>query len=443
MIDLSPVLVAILMLGGLLIFIHLGYPLGIVLGGVAMTVGYLVIGDIVFHMFRIRILAFISDFILLAVPLFIFMGVMVEKSGVAERLYSGLYLWCGGLRGGLAVSSIAMGTILAACVGVIAASVTMIGLIAIPSMLKRGYNKELITGSVCAGGTLGILIPPSIMLIVYGPIALISVGRLFAAAIIPGLLLSGLYIAYIIIRCFFDRNLAPPISAEEQRVALWKKTYILLTSMLPPLVLIIAVLGSIFFGIATPTEAAGVGALASMVLAATYRRLNLRIIYEAALHTMKITCMVFLIGMGATMFTGVFLHLGGGEVVSSALLAAPGGRWGIFFTIMLIIFVLGKFIDWLGIVFIMVPLITPIGAALGFDPLWFAMMVVVNLQMSFLTPPFAYAIFYTQGTIQPEMGINVAHIMRGVIPFVILVMVALGLLIAFPQLILWLPDVIL
>lgn len=443
MIDISPELVTIVMLGGLLIIVHLGYPLGVVLGGIAMIVGFLVMGDIVFHMFRIRILAFISNYILLAVPLFIFMGIMVQKSGAAERLYAGLYLWSGGLRGGLAVGSIAMGTILAACVGVIAASVTMIGLIAIPSMLKRGYNKELITGSVCAGGTLGILIPPSIMLIVYGPMAMISVGRLFAAALIPGLILSGLYIAYITIRCFFDRDLAPSIPAEERRVSLWKKLYILLTSMVPPAFLILAVLGSIFFGIAAPTEAAGVGALAAMILAASYRRLNWQVIQETALQTMKVTCTVFLIGVGAFMFTGVFLHLGGGEVVSNAILAAPGGRWGIFFTIMFIVFVLGKFIDWIGIVFIIVPLITPIGADLGFDPLWFAMMVIVNLQMSFLTPPFAYAIFYTQTTIQPGMGIEIGHIMRGVIPFVILIMVALGLLIAFPELILWLPGIIL
>jgi len=440
MVEMSPELVVIVMFGGALISILLGYPLAIALGGVAMFVGFTSMGTTVFYMFYLGLHGLLTNYVLIAVPLFIFMGVMVERSGAAERLYQGLYIWSGGFRGGLAIGSVLMGTILAACVGVIAASVIMIGLIAVPSMLQRGYNKEIVCGAVCAGGTLGILIPPSIMLIIYGPMSELSVGKLFMAAFIPGLILSGLYISYIAIRCWLRPDLAPPISAEERAIPLLRKMGMLLTGMLPPLFLILAVLGSIFFGIAAPTEAAAVGAVAAVLLAIAYRQLNGQVLKEASLHTLRINSMVFLIAVGAVMFTTVFLKLGGGKVVSSLILAAPGGKWGSFALIMFIIFILGMFIDWLGIIFVMVPLVTPIGAALGFDPLWFAMMICVNLQMSFMTPPFAYAIFYLKGIAKPEWGIETGHIIRGVIPFVILIMVGLGLCVVFPDLILWLPH---
>lgn len=439
MVDLSPEMTTIIMFGAIFIGIILGFPLAMILGGVAVFVGLATIGTPIMEMFRLRILGLLSNYILLAAPLFIFMGVMVERSGAAEKLYSGLYLWFGGFRGGLAIASVLLGTILAATVGVIAASVIMISLIAVPSMLRRGYSKELITGSVCAGGTLGILIPPSIMLVFYGPMAALSVGKLFMGAFPAGFILSALYVGYIAIHCWLNPGMAPPISLEERAVPLMKKIGILLSSMLPPVFLILAVLGSIFFGIAAPTEAAAVGALASAILAAVYRRLNLTTLKEAAMHTVRITAMVFLIAVGATMFTGVFLRLGGGDVVTELILATPGGRWGAFGLIMFIIFILGMFIDWLGILFIMVPIATPIGTALGFNPLWFALMVCVNLQMSFLTPPFAYAIFYLKGISPPEWGITTAHIIRGVIPFVLLIMVGLTLFAIFPQLLLWLP----
>ncbi|MBA7626730.1 C4-dicarboxylate TRAP transporter large permease protein DctM [subsurface metagenome] len=274
MVEMSPELVVIVMFGGALIGILFGYPFGIVIGGVAMFVGYTSMGNVVFYLFHLQALGFVTNYILLAAPLFIFMGEMVERSGAAAKLYNGLYIWSGGFRGGLAIASILMGTILAACVGVIAASVIMISLIAVPSMLQRGYNKELVCGSVCAGGCLGILIPPSIMLVFYGPMAGISVGKLFMGAFIPGFVLSGLYISYIAIRCWLRPELAPPISAEERAIPILKKIGILLTSMMPPAFLILAVLGSIFFGIAAPTEAAAVGAVASVLLATAYHHLH-------------------------------------------------------------------------------------------------------------------------------------------------------------------------
>ena len=441
MVELSPEIIAILMFGGLLVGILLGYPLAIVIGGVGLFAGVVFLGPVVFKMFPLRIIGLMSSYILLAVPLFIFMGTMMEISGTAERLFGALYLWLGGLRGGLAIATVLMGTILAACVGIIAASTIMMGLIALPSMIQRGYNREVASGSVCAGGTLGILIPPSVMLVFYGPMSSLSVGKLMMGAFMPGLLLSTLYISYIGIRCLIRPEDGPPMPPEERAVPLIKKIGILLGGLVPPVFIILAVLGSIFFGIAAPTEAAALGALASVILALAYRRLTLETLTRSMLQTLRITCMAFLICWGATMFTGTFLRLGGGEVVTNLVLAMPGGKWGAFGVIMFIIFILGMFIDWMGILFVMVPIVTPIGDVLGFDPIWFALMVCVNLQMSFMTPPFAYALFFLKGITKPEWGVTTAHIIRGVLPFVALIIIGLVLCTVFPQIILWLPGI--
>lgn len=441
MVEITPTLVVIIMFSAVIVGVLLGYPLFVCLGAIGMIVGFLVLGPPVFNLLRGRAIEIMTNYILLAVPLFIFMGTMVERSGAAEKLYGGLYLWFGGFRGGLAIVTVLMGTVLAACVGVIIASVSMIGLIALPGMLKRRYNKELACGSTCAGGTLGILIPPSVMLVIYGPMAQLSVGKLFMAAIVPGLLLSGLYISYISISCWLKPEWAPSIPVEERTMPILKKILVLVTGSLPTIFIILAVLGSIFFAIATPTEAAAIGCVATIILALAYRKLNLQTLKEVTLQTMRVTCMAMIIGITAFMFTGVFLRLGGGEAIRDMILAAPGGKWGIFALIMFIVFILGMFIDWLGILFVMVPLITPIAEVLGFNEIWFAMMLCVNLQMSFLTPPFAYAIFFLKGLAKPEWGIEAGHIIRGVIPFIILIMVGLGLCILFPQIILWLPGI--
>lgn len=440
MITMSPEMVTIAMVAGLLVGVATGYPLGLVLGGIALVVGVVAWGPSVFPLFYSRLYGVVTEYTFLAVPLFIFMGMMVQSSGCADKLFGALHLWLGGFRGGLAIASVLLGTMLAACVGVIAASVTMLGLIALPAMINRGYSKELSTGACCAGGTLGILIPPSIMLILYGPMAMISVGKLFMAAFIPGLVLSGLYSAYIGIWCLFKPKEGPAIPAEERAVSWRKKTFLLITSLVPPVVLIMAVLGSIFFGIAAPTEAAAVGALAAIVMVIAYRALTFQVLKESLYRTMRTFSMIFVIVVCASLFTGVFLGLGCGNVVASIVLAAPFGRWGAFAVIMLVIFVLGMFIDWIGIILIMIPIVSPIGVELGFDPLWFAMMIIVNLQMSFLSPPFAYAIFFLKGVTTPEMGVDTSHIIRGVLPFIGLIMVGLGLFVGFPQLILWLPG---
>jgi tripartite ATP-independent transporter DctM subunit len=437
----SPEQVVIIMFTVTFIGILSGYPLAVVLGGVAMFVGLIEMGPMVFIQGMGRIFAQATSYVFLAVPLFIFMGVIVEKSGAAERLFAGLHLAFGKYRGGLAIGAIVMGTIMAATVGVIAASIIMIGLLAIPPMLRRNYDKKLTTGSVLAGGCLGILIPPSVQLVIYGPMAQISVGKLFMGAFGPGLLLSTVYIAYVSILCLLKPQLAPVVSEEEQQIPVIKKLSIIISSIVPPIFLILAVLGSIFLGIASPTEAAAVGCVAALILAVAYKRANMAMLKDGVLHTLTITCMVYLTAFGAQIFVGVFLKLGGGEVISNMIMAVPGGKWGVFTLIMFIIFLLGFMMSWVGIVLVMVPLITPIAASLGFDPVWFALMVCVNLQMSYMTPPMAPAIFYLQGILRPEWGISTMDIIRGVIPFIIMVMITLVLCIIFPQIITWLPSV--
>ncbi len=441
MIDLSPEMAGLVMLGLVVVGVLLGYPLAFVIGGVTITMGILLFGPkTASWILYSRAWEIVNNPTLLAVPGFIFMGLMLGHSGIAEKMFAALYVWLGGLRGGLAITTVVLGTILAATVGIIGASVSALAIIALPAMLKRGYDKSLASGAVCAGGTLGILIPPSVMLVIYGPMALISVGKLFFAAFMPGFLLSALYIGYITVYSFMRPKMAPAVAPEERAAPLLKKTIDLLLSMVPPAFLILAVLGSIFAGIATPTEAAGVGAVAATLLAIIYRHFNWRVLQDVVLQTLIVAAMVMAIGAMGFAFVGIFLRAGGGEAVTNVILSAPGGKWGIFAIVMFVVFLLGYFIDWLGILFIVIPIITPVGQELGFDPLWFAMMICVNLQTSFMTPPFAYAIFYLRGAADPALGITTAHIIRGVIPYVILILVALALLVIFPQIILWLPG---
>ncbi len=433
-------MLTLFMILGILVGVLTGFPLAFVVGSVGLIFGYLVVGGAAFEILYQRVYSLSMNYPLLAVPLFTFMGVVLQRSGIAEGLFDALYLWLGGFRGGLAVSTVLFGTILAACLGVITASVTMLTLIALTPMVERGYNKSLAAGAVCAGGTLGILIPPSVMLVIYGPMAMLSVGRLFMAAIVPGILLATLYCAYIAARCLLQPTIGPAVPVSERQVPFTYKTKLLLKSVVPPLLLIVAVLGTIFFGIAPPTEAASVGAFAAVALSVVYRKFSWAMLKHASLETFRVAAFVLLIGCLSFAFVGIFIRLGGGQVVSNTILAAPGGRWGAFFVVMFLVFLLGMFIDWIGIVFIMVPIIAPIGPMLGFDALWFGMMIIVNLQMSFLTPPFAVSIFVCRGTAAPHLGVTVSDIIRGVIPFVGVIIVVLVLCAVFPELLLWLPE---
>lgn len=428
------------MIGGIFVGVLTGFPLAFVVGSVGLIVGYFLLGPQAFEILYGRLYSLSLNYPLLAVPLFTFMGVILQKSGIADGLFDALYLWLGGFRGGLAVSTILFGTVLAACLGVITASVTMLTLIALGPMLKRGYDKAIATGAVCAGGTLGILIPPSVMLVIYGPMAQVSVGKLFMAAVFPGLLLSVLYCSYVALRCGLTPALGPAVPKEDRNVPFLVKTRMLVYSLVPPVLLILSVMGTIFFGIAPPTEAASVGAFAALVLAVVYRKFSWGMLSSTALDTMRVAAFVLLIGCLSFAFVGVFISVGCSDVVARVILAAPGGRWGAFIMVMIVVFMLGMFIDWIGIVFIMVPLVTPLAPVLGFDPLWFAMMIVVNLQMSFMTPPMAYAIFYLKGIAKPEWGVDTGHIIRGVTPFVAIILLALLLCIVFPDIILWLPH---
>lgn len=442
MIEASPELLTLVIFAGILVGVVTGYPLAIVVGAVALVVGASTLGwETSTQILYQRMYTLVQSYSLLAVPLFVFMGVMLESSGIAERLYDALYVWLGGLRGGLAIATVLIGTLMAACVGVIAASVTMLTLVALPSMVKRNYDKGLASGVCAVGGTLGILIPPSIMLVIYGPMAQISVGKLFMGAIFPGLLLAALYCAYISLRCFISPAAGPPVPVEERTQSLAVKTRMLFVSLLPPLLLIFAVLGSIFFGIAPPTEAAAVGALAATVLVIVQRKFSIHVLKNVSIETLRLTCLALFIGAMSYALVGVFMMLGCGDVVANVVLGMPGGRWGAFFAIMLVIFLLGFFIDWIGILFIIVPIVSPLAATLGFDPVWFGIMICINLQMAFNTPPLAPAIFFVKGCAPDELGVTTADIIRGIIPFLGIIIFGLGICVVFPQVITWLPDI--
>ena len=436
----SSELITFIFIGAILIGIMTGYPVGYVLGSVALIVGFIELGPAVFNLMYIRSFGILLNYSMLAIPLFIFMGYILGHTGIADKMYQSLYVIFSRVRGGLGVATIVIGMVLAACVGVIGASIAILTVLALPSMLNRKYSKSLAAGSVCAGGTLGILIPPSVMLVLYGPVANISVGKLFMGAIMPGLLLTVLYSVYILVISYIKPNLAPPAPSEQFRIPMARKLFDLLISLVPPALLVLSVLGVIFLGIAAPTEAAAVGAVGSIILGLFYRRITLQILKQSLLDTLKVTSFIFFIGIFAFALVGVFLRLGGGQVIENIILSSPGGKWGSFIIVMLIIFILGMFIDWIGILFIVVPIISPIVPVLGFDPIWFAIMVCVNLQMSFLTPPMAPAIFYLRGMVKPEMQMETGDIVRGVIPFIGIILFTLLISVFFPQIITWLPE---
>lgn len=436
----SPEYLAVTMFIGVIILVFAGVPLYLALGGLGLYFG--IVGGWapqVYDQFINRIFGLMSSEVLPAVPLFVFMGAILDKSGAADKLFGALYVAMGGLRGGLAVATILICTIFAACTGVVGASVTTMGMLALPAMLRRNYNISLATGAICAGGTLGILIPPSVMMLLYGPMVGLSVAKMFMGAFIPGFVLSSLFISYIIIICLIKPEYGPPMPKEErQNIPALKLAGEIMLYLVPPLFLILAVLGSIFFGVASPTEAAAVGGMGAIIVAIFYRKFNLKVLYEGVINTLRITSMVMFVAVGAFMFSGVFMALGGAKLIGNFIISLPLGKWGILTMMMVVIFILGMLIDWIGILFIVVPIFTPVIQSLGFDILWFSLLVCVNLQMSFISPPFAYSIFYLKGVAPPQ--VNIGHIIKGVIPFLILQAIGTLLVIIFPQLILWLPS---
>jgi tripartite ATP-independent transporter DctM subunit len=429
----------------LILAITLGHELAFTLAAVATLFGLIDNGfniPSLFFMFANNAWGLFNNYTLVAIPLFIFMAQLLDQSKVAEALFEALYIVLGSVRGGLGLAVVVVCTVFAATTGIIGASVVAMGLLAAPALVGKGYQKELTSGIICASGTLGILIPPSIMMVVFGGLTGMketSVGNLFAGAIIPGLILSGLYFAYISVRCTINPKLGPPISKEEASKWSAKQKWLMtLKSLVPPLGLILMVMGTILAGIATPTEAAGLGALGAFILALFNRAVNWKMIVKASRATMKTTAMVMTLFIGGMFFSTVFLSMGGGDVVADLFIGSGLNRWLSLAIMMGIVFMMGMFIDWAAILLVTVPIFLPIAMELGFDPLWFAILMCVNLQTSFLTPPFGYALFYFAGVAPP--GYTMMHVYRGIIPFVILQVIGLIVIGSFPQLATYLPD---
>jgi tripartite ATP-independent transporter DctM subunit len=423
-----------------------GTPLAYCLASVAMLFGLIDNGWNVaglFDMFANNTWGLMNNYVLVAIPLFILMAQLLDRSQVAEQLFDALYILLGGLKGGLGLAVVVVCTVFAATTGIIGASVVAMGLLAAPALIKKGYQKEMTSGIICTAGTLGILIPPSIMLVIYGGLTGLketSVGNLFAGAILPGLILSSLYFIYILVRCTLNPKLGPPISREEaNRWTAAQKWGMTLKSLIPPLALIFAVMGTILAGIATPTEAAGLGAGGAALLAVFNRKMTWVVLRDSAYATMKTTAMVMMLFIGGKFFSTVFLSMGGGDVVADLMIGSGLNRWVVLFIMMFIVFIMGMFIDWAAILLITVPIFMPIALQLDFDPLWFSLLMCVNLQTSFVTPPFGYALFYFAGVAPP--GFTMMHIYRGIIPFVILQLIGLGIITLFPALTTWLPAV--
>ncbi len=435
----STELIATGMLSSLIICILLGYPIALTMAGIATIFGLIFVGPNIVNILVLRVFETYTNYTLIAVPLFIFMGIVVQKSGLAGKLFDSMYVIMGRLKGGLALAAMVTATLFAAATGVVGAAVVTMGIFALPAMLNHKYNKSLATGVICAGGTLGILIPPSVMIILWGPMASLSVGRLLMGAFVPGLMLSVLYLIYIYVLCRIKPEWGPSIDESRLNVPLRKKIIMFVTSVLPVASLILGVLGLIFFGVAAPTEAAGIGAFLSLILALCYRALNYKNIKEIIYETVKVTSMIFFVAVGATLFTGVFLRLDGGDVVSSAVLGISMKPWVVVSFMFLMIFILGIFIDWIGIVMICVPLFTPIAHQVGVDAYWFAMTCMIVMQTSFLTPPFAYSIFYLKSVSPPE--VQTVDIYRGVWPFIVIQIIGVTLCAIFPQIITWLPSI--
>ena len=434
------------MFATLIFAIMLGHPLAYTLAAVAALFGLIDNGfsiPMLFEMFINNIWGLMENYTLVAIPLFILMAQLLDRSKVSDALFESMYVVLGSIKGGLGLAVVLVCTVFAATTGIIGASVVAMGLLATPALMGKGYQKELTAGIICASGTLGILIPPSIMMVVYGGLTGMketSVGNLFAGAIFPGLLLAGLYFAYILIRCNINPRLGPPISKDEASgYTAAQKWGMTLKSLLPPLVLILAVMGTILGGLATPTEAAGLGAFGAVLLALFNGKLNWTVLKESAYATMKTTSMVMMLFIGGKFFSAVFLSMGGGDVVADLLIGSGMNQWIILFIMMFIVFIMGMFIDWAAILLVTVPIFLPIAIELGFDPLWFSLLLCVNLQTSFLTPPFGYALFYFKGVAPPEY--TMMHIYRGIIPFVLLQLISIALLCLFPAIVTWLPGV--
>lgn len=432
--------IGIMMLGMLVILIMLGFPIAFTLIAMGIGFGYFAIGDIIFSLLVQRAYGVMSNDVLIAVPLFLFMGYMVERANILDKLFSSLQLAARGVPASLAVASLATCALFATATGIVGAVVTLMGLLALPAMLNAGYDKRLSSGVICAGGCLGILIPPSIMLILYGAMAGVSVVRLYAAALLPGLLLAGLYILYVIGRAMISPKVAPKLPPESFNVPLWQVYRGLLVSFVPLFALIMAVLGAILFGLATPHEAAGIGALGAILLAAAYRQLTFARLREAVFLTARTSAMVCWLFVGSWIFSSVFSLLDGHSLIEHWISGLSLTPVQFLLLAQLMIFILGWPLEWTEIIIIFVPIFLPLLYLFGIDPLFFGVLVALNIQTSFMTPPMAMSAFYLKGVAPKSVELN--DIFIGVMPFLMMVFVAMFMVYMWPGLVFWLPGVL-
>jgi len=422
-------MIGIIMFVAALILLLFGFPVAFTFGGVAVIFGLLAEGPDMFAFMPFRIMSIMKNSTLMAIPLFIFMGLVLQKTKLAEQLLEAMGTLFGSMSGGLAISTVLVGALLAASTGVVGASVVAMGLISLPVMLNYKYSKSLACGTICASGTLGQIVPPSIVLIILGDVLGVPVGDLFKDAVMPGAILVLLYIIYIIIYTKYKKGSAPAIVTSD--IDHKQKIKRALITIIPPLSLIVVVLGSIFSGIATPTESSALGGVGSIVLAAFYKKASWNTIFESARETVKVTAMVFAILLGATAFSMAFTYSGGDAIIEELLLKLPGEKWGFLILSMLVILLLGFFIDFVEISFIIVPMLAPVAETLGISMSWFAILIAMNLQTSFLTPPFGFSLFYLKGVSPP--GVKTTDIYQGVMPFIILQILVLASIVVFPE----------
>ncbi|MBJ6128057.1 TRAP transporter large permease [Microvirga splendida] len=427
----------VVMLGLFVVFIMLGFPIAFTLMALGFGFGYFAMGDIVFALVVQRAYSVMTNDTLVAIPLFVFMGYIIERANILDRLFYSIQIAIGGLPGSLAIATLVTCALFATATGIVGAVVTLMGLLAFPAMLKAGYDVKLSAGVVCAGGCLGILLPPSVLLILYGATAGVSVPKLYAGALFPGLLLAALYTFYVIVRCALNPELAPKLPPEERKVPLTKIVWALATSFFPLALLILSVLGAIFFGIATPTEAAAVGALGSLLLAAAYRSLSFDKLKESVILTARTSAMVCWLFVGSFIFSSIFAFLGGHQPVENFVTSLNLSPFWFLILTQVIIFVLGWPLEWTEIVVIFVPIFLPLLDNFGIDPIFFGILIALNIQTSFLSPPVAMAPFYLKGIAPPHVSIN--EIFAGVMPFLFLVIIAMIMFYTFPDLGLWLP----
>jgi len=420
------------------VLMFMGFPVAFCMMITAVAFGLVVFGDRVVFQFIEKIDDLSSNFVLAAVPLFVFMGSMLERSGIAERLFEAIHIWTRRLPGGLALATVIMCILFAASSGVIGATESVVGLLTIPVMLRYGYDRGMIAGTICAGGSLGTIIPPSVVAVVMGPLADVSVGDILYGMTFPGLVMAGLYLVYILARCLLDPDAGPAIPSSPDDPGLAQKLLITLRNLLPPVVLIFAVLGSILLGWASPTEAAAIGALASVALTVLYGTFSVRAFYEALIKTLKVTSMIMTVLLAGTLFTGVFIGAGGINAASQLIGHLQLAPWTLLSLMMAIVFLAGFFLDWISIVLIFVPIFTPLAKLAGFDPVWFCVLFLIMIQTSYLTPPMAPAIFYLRAVAPAE--ITIQHMYRGVVPFIGLQILTLAATMAFPALVTWLPS---